>query len=583
MPEPVPANYRQIPVRHERVLLLACDPHLPAANLSEARKLLVASDRECALVGYEGRPPRIPMRSLVSLAPCRELTAFAPTVAVVNTLRSASSRVILAAGRYGVRRFFLVDASGSFFEVNFRGALHLVTRRALERRAASLPGSQHLERLLRRRLNPPWPSVESTRIAAEEICARARARELMPLPRGKLRIVHLLGTLGPGGAERQLTYVVEGTIAAGHEVEVWVTHSLEGACGHYLPRMRELGVKVRPIERGHQAKLRPEFLDRLGLPAKTLEHLEEHFAAGHLLPLIRALVAERPDVLHCWLDHTNLTGGLSGLVAQVPRIVLSARNVSPYHVPRLLESWFRETYQELATCPPLILVANSYAGADDYAEWTETERGLWSVVTNGFDVRSLAPMGAEERAAARARLGVAPDDFLVVGVFRLASEKRPHDFLQVVEQLATRIPNLRVIHVGTGPMSSEVTARAAELQLGETLTFVGRQSDPWEILGAADASLLTSDIEGLPNVSLESQALQIPMVLTRAGGAPESVEDGVTGYVCEIGASDEICARLEELAADPDLRRRLGEAGRKWVADAFSVQKMIEKTLALYR
>lgn len=580
---PIPGNYRPLPVSGERTLVLGFDPHLLASNLSQAGELIVASDRECALLGLEGQPEYMSLADLSSPVPNQRLQEFAPTAVVVNTLRGARPGPILAAARYGVRRFFLVDAPGSFFEVNTKGALHLTGLRTLSRTLGRLPGSRHLERALRRRFDPPWPSLEAARRAAEGISAHAQGQELKPLPEGRLRVVHLLGTLGPGGAERQLTYLAEGTIAAGHQVEVWITHSLEGSCGHYAPRMRELGVKVRRIERRRRVDLRPQGLDDLGLPTQTLRYLEEHVAADYLIPLIQALVEESPDILHCWLDHTNLTGGLAGLVTGVPRILVSARNVSPFHVPRLLEPWFRETYHELAACPSLTLLANSHAGADDYAEWSETDREQWHVVTNGFEVESLRPMSPEERAAARKALGIAPEEFLVVGVFRLASEKRPHDFLEVVKTLAARLPNLRVIHVGSGGMGPQTKARAIEAGLGEVLSFAGRRSNPWEILGAADASILTSEIEGLPNVSLESQALEVPIVLTRAGGAPESVEQGVTGYVCEIGDIEGICARLESLAADPELRRSLGVAGRERVKEAFSVQRMIERTLALYR
>ena len=576
------SNFRPLPISGERTLVLGLDPHLLAANLSLAGSVLVACGRECEFVGLEQEPEYVSFVELCSPIPSRTLKEFAPTAVVVNTLRGSWPGPILAAARYGARRFFLVDAPGSFFEVNSKGAFHLTGSRAALRTLARVPGSRHLEHALRRRLDPPWPSLEAARRAASEIAAHARAQPLKPLAE-KLRIVHLLGTLGPGGAERQLTYLAEGTLRAGQELEVWISHSLEGPNGHYAPQLRALGVRVRVIEQRRRAELRPRWLDDLGLPTSTLRQLEEHVAADSLIPLIKALVEDPPDILHCWLDHTNLTGGLAGLVAGVPRILLSARNVSPAHVPRLLEPWFRETYRAIATCPSLSLVANSHAGADDYAEWSETDRDQWHVVTNGFDIETLCPMTPEERAAARKALGVAPDEFLVVGVFRLASEKRPVNFLEVIRALKARLPRLRVLHVGSGELGVPTKALAAKWGLEETLSFAGRRDNPWEILGAADASLLTSEIEGLPNVSLESQALEVPIVLTRAGGAPESVEQGVTGYVCEIGDIEGICARLADLAQDPELRKRMGEAGRKRVAEVFSVKKMIESTLALYR
>jgi glycosyltransferase involved in cell wall biosynthesis len=573
--------FRPLPLAGERALILAFDPHLLAANVEQAEEILVVGS-ECLLVGSETEPGRISFASLLSPIPCRELRDFAPTVAVVNTLRGAWAGPIVAAARYGVTRFVLVDAPGSFFLVNARGAAVLSTKRVLRRSLALLPQAERLERYLGQRFDPPWPSLESAHAAADSVAAHAKPLQREPLPQGKLRIVHFLGTLSPGGAERQLTYLAEATRARGHEVEVWISHSLEGANGHYAPRLEQLGVKVRVLPNRRRTSLRPHGLERLGLSKAAVRNLEEHVAAATLIPLIQWLQEDPPDVLHCWLDQTNVVGALAGLASGLRRVVISARNVSPLHVPRLLEPWFQHTYRVLFAAPRLTCVANSHAGADDYAAWSQSERAEWKVVTNGFDIASLTPLGPEERVARRAALGVGPEDFLLVGVFRLAEEKRPDDFLDMLELLRQRIPRLRVIHVGSGYLGPETKSRAERMGLDSVLSFAGRRDDPWEILSAADASVLTSEIEGLPNVSLESQALEVPIVLTRAGGAPESVDDGVTGFVCEIGDVEAISARLEQLAGDPELRRSMGAAGRKWVAESFSLEAMIEGSLALY-
>jgi len=576
------SDFRPLPLQGQRTLILAFDPHLKAADVGRSDAVFVAGSRPCELAGLDYEPERISLRRLASPLPCRALTQFRPTAAVVNTLRSAWVGPILAAARYGVDRFFLVDAPGSFFEVNARGALVLAGARTARRGLARLPRSERLEELLGQRFDPPWPSLEATGPAARAIAAQAMARPLRPLPEGPLRIVHFLGTLSPGGAERQLTYLAEGTRARGHRVEVWISHSLEGSNGHYAPRLRELGVKVRALPTRKRTSLRPEGLERSGLSGRALKDLEEHVAAPSLIPLLQLLLDDPPHVLHCWLDQTNLVGALAGLAAGVPRVLISARNVSPARLPRLLEPWFRETYHVLANCPRLTCVANSEAGAKDYAAWSESDPAAWKVVTNGFDVESLVPCSPETRAATRATLGVAPDDFLVVGVFRLAEEKRPHDFLEVVRRLRERVPRLRVVHVGSGGLGQEVRAEADRLGLSKVLHFAGRREDPWTILGAADASLLTSEVEGLPNVALESQALEVPIVLTRAGGAAESIAEGKTGFVCEVGDLEAICERLERLAQDPDLRQRLGARGRERVASEFSLERMVEATLALY-
>jgi glycosyltransferase involved in cell wall biosynthesis len=229
------------------------------------------------------------------------------------------------------------------------------------------------------------------------------------------------------------------------------------------------------------------------------------------------------------------------------------------------------------------LIANSHAGAADYAEWLEIEPERFTVIHNGLDVGAFIPPGAADRAATRARLGVDADAFLVAGVFRLDTEKAPLEFLRVVAEARKRIPTLAAVHVGVGLLGDEVRAEAKNLGLDGTLRFLGRVADPSRILGAADVSVLTSLCEGCPNAVLESQALEVPVVVTRSGGSPEAVDDGRTGYVVDVGDVTGLVSRLEELARDPELRARLGRAGRRFVAERFSLQDMVKKTLALYR
>lgn len=572
-----------LPLRGARALVLAFDPELPLAPLDEAAGALIAAD--VPLAGAEGAA-RLPLHDLLRPGVTPALRAFAPTVAVVHTLRRARPGPILGAIRAGVRRFLLVELPGTCFEVDAPRALALATSRRGRRALARLPGAARLERLLGEHLDPPWPGLESSARAARAIVDRALAEpqaSLAPPAVGPLRVVHYLGTLGPGGAERQLSYLAAASQAQGHRVAVWAADSLEGASGHYAPGLRARGVEVARVRPWRRTQLTARALATLPLPAAARRDLAEHAVAERILPLAARLREERPDVLHCWLDETNLQGALAGLLADVPRVLVSARNLSPARLPRLLRPWLRAAYRELARSPRVVCLANSSAGAADYAEWTGTPRERWRLVLNGFDLAACAPRSPAERAAARAAHGVGPDDLLVVGVFRLDAEKRPRDFLRVLQALRARVPRLRALHVGDGAIEAEVRAEAAALGLGETLAFLGRRADPWSILGAADAALLTSDAEGLPNVALESQALEVPIVLTNAGGAAEAIAPGESGFLCAPGDVEGLAARLEELAADPALRARMGSAGRRLVEERFGLGRMVEETLALYR
>lgn len=554
-------------------LVLAFDPGVPAPALLNAGRLVWVG-RGRAPEGVEAE--QVSWDALRRSPPDPRIRSVGALDAIVSTLRGASPADVVAAIRHGVRRFHVYQAPGAVFQSNARGMLVLAVQRAVGRRLGSIRSVRRaLEALLDVRLDPPWPTLRDTRRVPGDVLRRRRATG--PARRsgsGPLRVAHYVGGLGPGGAERQLTYVAGAARAAGQDVRVYTAVPLEGAQAHYAAALRAARVEVTALP-----ALRFARAARWGLEPGLARRLESHVAWPMLAALVDALLREPVDVLHCWLDVGNTVGALAGLIAGVPRIVISGRNVNPSHFPHLDLPWFRATYRWLSRCPDVVFINNSHVGARDYARWLGLRETRFVVIHNGVPLPPLPT--PEERLAARRALAVPDDALLVVGVFRLSSEKRPFDFLEALARARARVPALRAVHVGTGVQEAAVRERAAAL-LGPTLTFAGRLPDPERWLRVADVALLTSEQEGCPNVSLEAQALGVPIVLTRAGGAPETVEDGASGFVVDVGAVDAIAERLALLAGDPARRRAMGERARAFVKERFSVDVMVARTLATY-
>lgn len=562
-------------------MVLCFDPDLQPVPLANPGRLALISDNPVEL-------PCLPecvisLRQFARGSELGRLRALRPVEAIVHTTRSMGPRAILAAASAGARWFHLVDGRGSSFTVNARGALALAARRRMGRVLARFPGATALSERMGITLELPWPNLDATLRFSRWVVDQAHG-PIIPVP-AALRIAHYVGHLGPGGAERQLVYLALAQQQRGHSVEVVTTHALAGHDAHYSESLAQGGVPHRATgayeHHTVQERLRRnELRSLLGDEGRRL--LLEHVQAENLLPLLERLQADTPHVLHCWLDESNCLGALAGLLAGVPRVLVSTRNLNPEHFPRFHQPWFRDTYRALAGSPRVTFIANSRAGADDYAAWSGVPRERFHVVWNGFDASGLGRASAEERRKRREALGLDPAAFLLVGVFRLASEKRPLEFLQVVSRLRAHCPGLQVVHVGVGELESEVRAEIDRLNLTHTVRLLGRLADPWRVLGLADASLLTSEAEGCPNASLESQALGVPIVLTDAGGAAETVDEGKTGFACPVGDVQGLADRLITLVRDPGRRAAMGEAGPTWITRRFSMQAMIEAHLLLY-
>jgi glycosyltransferase involved in cell wall biosynthesis len=118
---------------------------------------------------------------------------------------------------------------------------------------------------------------------------------------------------------------------------------------------------------------------------------------------------------------------------------------------------------------------------------------------------------------------------------------------------------------------------AADLNINECVHFAGYQAQPERFYQAMDVFALTSRSEGIPQAVLEASAAGLPVIASRVGGVPEVIEDGYTGLLFESGDAAALAAGLQALAADSELARRLGDAGRRRVEARFHIRRMAEE------
>src|SRR5206468_6695409 len=137
--------------------------------------------------------------------------------------------------------------------------------------------------------------------------------------------------------------------------------------------------------------------------------------------------------------------------------------------------------------------------------------------------------------------------------------------------------------VGDGPDRLQLEERAHELGVARNTVFLGYQEDVAPFYAAFDALVLPSGNEGTPVTVIEALAAERPVVATRVGGVPDVVRDGEDGFLVEAGATDDLADRLGRLARDPELRRRMGEAGRRRVLPRYAVDRLIDDVDLLYR
>jgi glycosyltransferase involved in cell wall biosynthesis len=185
------------------------------------------------------------------------------------------------------------------------------------------------------------------------------------------------------------------------------------------------------------------------------------------------------------------------------------------------------------------------------------------------------------RLAARAQLGLKPDDRVAIFVGRLDMPKNEAWMIDVAAKSRQTLPNLKVLIVGEGPREADVRQRIAAENLGDRVLVLGHR-DPLPIYQAADALLLPSAREGFSLVCAEAMSVGVPVLRTRTSGTQELIIENVTGRSVPIDHDQFVTAAIAFLSDLPALRA-MGVVAAKHVRQHYTFDRQIEQTLAMYR
>jgi glycosyltransferase involved in cell wall biosynthesis len=351
-----------------------------------------------------------------------------------------------------------------------------------------------------------------------------------------VKILHLITSLGRGGAQTMLTQLVLGMDRA--RFEPLVVSLIDG--GAQADALTAAGVRVLGLGM------------RRGVPAP-----------GAVRRLRRIVRDERPAVMQTWLYHADLLGLLAtGRVPLAWNIRLSSiageRNALRLGLVRRVLAW--------ASRRPALVIANSEAGRQAHEALGYRPR-RWEIVPNGFDTDRFRP-DAERRRAARRALGFADGDRVVGMVARVDGMKDHAVFLSAAAQL----PAARFVLIGAGT--------DALPGLGG-VTALGERGDVETLLPAFDISVLASKGEGFPNAVGEAMACGVPCVASDVGDAAAIIGD--TGIVVPPGDAPTLARAIGALIErGPDALARLGAAARARVVERYSLGAVVRRYEAIY-
>ena len=168
-------------------------------------------------------------------------------------------------------------------------------------------------------------------------------------------------------------------------------------------------------------------------------------------------------------------------------------------------------------------------------------------------------------------------------IVMVARFEQPKDHLMLVSSLSgIKDIDWSLDLVGDGPLLDSVRNRVFQLGIQDRVNFLGRRSDVAAILEKSDVFVLTSFWEGFPLSIIEAMRASIPTIASNVGGVAEAIDEGVTGFLIDVGDVSALQIYLRELILDPEKRRALGENARLKYEDSFTFEIMAKKTLEVY-
>ena len=496
----------------------------------------------------------------------------ADTVIVFGGREWVGLRVVSTAfGKCGIRYFAFTDGTVKSIEVYSSAALslRLVIRSIRSRVRPRIRLQLNLYKLRERTFALRLPVML-------RVC-----RKFAPPVDPTETAVLVIGSLRPGGSERQAVNTAVMIKRLGTLRPVVVCARLgDEESAFYRSILDDAGVDVVDLRQVDITAACSGAHQRLiGLYRSEGEKLG-YDMVDDLLRYLIFLLNVRPKIVHSFLDENNIKAGIAAVIARVPKIILSGRNVAPDNF-LLFRRYMRPGYRALMRFPSVALCNNSRAGAMDYRRWLRAPSLKIDVVYNGIDFATFSPKVAIDRAL-RGRLGISPQALVVGTVIRLNEEKQPTLWARVAIELSRRRPDVDFVLVGDGPLRDSVKRIVAIAGIESRVHFIRGTEDVAGVLRELDVFLLTSRLEGLPNVLVEAQAVGVPVVTTPAGGAVETLNPGVTGFVAPDQSVRGIADTCLVLLDDDRLRARMSAAATEFVRDRFSLDRMIKDTLRLY-
>jgi len=375
-------------------------------------------------------------------------------------------------------------------------------------------------------------------------------------------VVHIITQLELGGAQQNTLFTVSHL-----NRDLFEPILISGKPGILDDEARSLGIEFHQVP-------------------KMVREIRPHYdlaAAAALIKLLRKIKRRNknlPVIIHTHSSKAGILGRWAAFLARCDIIVHTYHGFGftdwqPF-VVRNVFKWAERITRPITDAFICVSRTNIERGARERV-LREKDTAL---IRSGIDINGFSSEG-RDRVSIRSSIGVPVESPLVGMVACFKPQKAPVDFVEAAKLVLEKVNNVHFFIAGDGVLRREIEQKAKELDIMQHVHLLGWRRDVPDLIAALDVLVLTSLWEGLPRVIPQAMAAARPVVATAVDGSPEAVSDGKTGFLVKPRDIEDMASRIVEILNDPELGIRMGEEGRRLVAE-FDIHKMVRDQEKLY-
>ena len=302
-----------------------------------------------------------------------------------------------------------------------------------------------------------------------------------------------------------------------------------------------------------------------------------------LARLTRFLLKRKYHIVHTHNSKTGFIGRLAGRLAQVPVVIHTVHGFSFHAQESALRRRIFCFLERMAAgwADRMIFISQPLI---DWA-WKEKivrDAKKISKIYSGIETDKFAPVIETQKRANRRTWNIPADAFVIGIVSKLWEGKGHATLIEGFSLAASAVPGCRLVIVGEGPLRPELENLARRKGVEDKVVLTGFQREVAQMISMFDLAVLPSFFEGMGRVLLEAMAMGIPVIGSDVGGIPDLVRQGKEGLLISPGDPLALAEAIRAVASNPQMAKKMGDAGKKRVSEQFSARDMVRRIERVY-